>query len=120
MGENRLVEVMELGAWFDPELVDEHLAGVAVGLERVGLAATAIQREHQLAMQPLAPGVLAGELLELADELGMPPGGEVGLDSQLHGLEVLLLQARDLARRERRGGELGQRRPAPQLQRLAQ
>ena len=114
------MEVMELGARLDPELLDEHLARVAVGLQRVGLAAAAIQREHQLRVQPLAPRVLAGELLKLADQFGVAPGGEVGLDAHLHGREVLLLQARDLSRRERRGGELGQRRPPPQPQRLAQ
>ena len=58
VGEDRLVEVMELGARLDPELLDEDLAGVAVGLQRVGLAAAAIQREHQLRVQPLAPRVL--------------------------------------------------------------
>ena len=120
VGEDRLVELVELGARLDPELLDEHLAGVAVGLQRVGLAAAAVEREHQLRVQPLAPRVLAGELLELADELGVTPGGEVGLDAHLHGREVLLFQARDLSRRERRRGELGERRPAPQLQRLAQ
>ena len=120
MGEDRLVELVQLGAGLDPELLDEHLARVAVGLQRVGLAAAAVQREHQLRVQPLAPRVLAGELLELADQLGVAPGGQVGLDAHLHGREALLLQPRDLGRRERRRGELGQRRPAPQLQRLAQ
>ena len=59
MGEDRLVEVVQLGARLDPELLDEDLAGVAVGLQRVGLAAAAVQREHQLRVQPLAPRVLA-------------------------------------------------------------
>ena len=48
VGEDRVVEVVELGARFDPELLDEDLAGVAVGLQRVGLAAAAVEREHQL------------------------------------------------------------------------
>ena len=111
---------MQLGARLDPELFDEHLAGVAVGLQRVGLAAAAIQREHQLRVQPLAPRMPGREPLELADQLSVTPGGEIGLDAHLHGREVLLLQAGDLSRRERRGGELRQRRPPPQLQRLAQ
>ena len=52
------MEVVQLGAWLDPELLDEDLAGVAVGLQRVGLAAAAVQREHQLRVQPLTPRVL--------------------------------------------------------------
>ena len=118
--EDRLVEVVQLGARLDPELLDEHLAGVAVGLQRVGLAAAAIQREHQLRVQPLAPRMLARELLELGDQLGVAPGGEVGLHAHLQRRQALLLQARDLGRRERRRRELRQRRPTPQRQRLAQ
>ena len=115
LGEDRLVEVVEFGARFDPELLDEDLAGVAIGLQRVGLAAAAIEREHQLGVQPLTPWVLGGELLELADQVGVAPGGELGVDAHLDGGEALLLQARDLRRRERRGREVGQRRSAPQL-----
>ena len=59
VGEDRLVEVMQLGSRLDPELLDEDLARVAVGLQRVGLAAAAVQREHQLRVQPLAPRMLA-------------------------------------------------------------
>lgn len=68
---------------------------------RVGLAAAAVEREHQLRVEPLAPWVLAGELLELADQLRVAPSGEVGFDAHLHGRELLLLQTRDLRWRER-------------------
>jgi hypothetical protein len=94
VGQDGFVEVVEVGAWLDPELLDEHLAGVAVGLERVCLAAAATQREHQLRVQPLTPRVLAGELLELTDQLSVAPDDEVGLDAQLEGREVLLLTPR--------------------------
>jgi hypothetical protein len=120
VGEDRLVEVMELGARLDPELLDEHLARMAVGLECVGLAAASVQREHQLSVEALAPRVGTRELLKLADQLRVAPRGEVGLDADLHRREVLLLQARDLSRRKRRGGEFRQRRPPPQPQCLAQ
>ena len=42
VGEDRLVELVQLGAWLDPELLDEHLARAPIGLQRVGLAAAAI------------------------------------------------------------------------------
>jgi hypothetical protein len=48
VAEDRFVEIVEVRSWLDPELLDEDVAGVAVGLKRVGLAAAAIQREHQL------------------------------------------------------------------------
>ena len=83
------MEVVELGAGLDPELVDEDVAGVAVGLERVGLAAAAIQGEHQVRVQPLAPRVLGRELLKLTDQFGVAPGGQVGVDAHLDGCEAL-------------------------------
>ena len=111
---------LELGTWLDPELLHEDLARMTVGLQSVGLTAAAIQREHQLRVHPFAPRVLARESLELADQFPVTPGGEVSLDPHLDGRKVLLLHSRDLGRRERRGGQLGQRRAAPKLKRLAQ
>ena len=65
-------------------------------------------------------GCVGDEPLQLADELGVAAGGEVGLDAQLERGEPLLLQARDLGAGERLERELGERRPAPQRERLAQ
>ena len=118
VGEDRLVEVMQLGSWLDPELLDEDLARVAVGLQRVGLAAAAVQREHQLRVQPLAPRVLGRELLELGDQLRVAPGGEVGVDAHLQRREALLLQAARsrparTARRRARRAAVPATAPAP-------
>ena len=46
LAEQRGLELLELLRWVEPELVDERRAGVAVGLERVGLAPGAVEREH--------------------------------------------------------------------------
>ena len=105
-------------AGLDPELLDEDLARVAVGLQRVGLAAAAIQREHQLRVQALAPRVHARELLKLRDQLGVAPVGQVGLDAQLQRGHALLLEPGDLGRRERqparpRRAAVHARAPAP-------
>jgi hypothetical protein len=88
--EDCLVEFVEFGARLDTELLDEDVAGVAVGLECIGLAAAAVEREHQVSTQPLAPRVPLGQLLELSDQFGVAPGGKVGLDAHLDGGEVLL------------------------------
>ena len=90
----------------DPKLLDQHLTSVAISPQRIGLATAAIEREHQLCVRPLTPRMLAGELLQLTDQLGMPPRGEVGLDAKFQGRKVLLLQARDLSRCKRRRAEL--------------
>ena len=50
----------------------------------------------------------------------MKPEGEVGLEPLLDGVEPLLLQPPDLDAGERLVGKLGQRRSAPQRERLAE
>ena len=120
MGEDRAVQLAQIGAGLDPERVDQDLACARVDLERVGLAPAAVEREHQLRMHPLTPGMLGGEPLELADQLRVQTGREVGLDARLERGQALLLQARDLRRRERLVREIVQRRAAPERQRLAQ
>ena len=57
-----------------PISLDQDRARVAVGLERLGLAARAVQREHPLRVQPLAQRVLGDERVELADHLAVPAG----------------------------------------------
>ena len=48
------LEVLELTARFEPELLDQHAPGVGVGLERLRLAAGTVERQHQLRARPLA------------------------------------------------------------------
>jgi hypothetical protein len=114
VGEDLRVELGELGSGLDPELLDEHLARPAVGLQRIGLAPAAIEREHQLRVQLLAPRMLAGQLPQIGDELGVTPGGEARLHAQLDGLEPLLLQPREPDGGERQRPEVAQWRPPPE------
>ena len=53
------------------------VARLAVGVERVGLPAAAVQRQHPLRVQPLAQRLLGDERLELADHLAVPARGQV-------------------------------------------
>ena len=118
--QDRAVEPLQGRARLDAELVDECAAGVEVGLERLGLPPGAIEREHQLAAQPLAQRVLSDERLELADELGAGTLLEVGVDALLERVEPQLRQPADLARRERLEGKVRQGRAAPERERVAQ
>ena len=117
--EDRLVQPPQLGAGLDADLLDERRARVAVGLERLGLAPGAVQREHPLRVQPLAQRVLGDERLELADHLGVPAGREVGVDRHLGRAQPQLLEPADLGGGERLVGDVGQRLAAPQRERLA-
>ena len=118
--EDRVLELLEAGARLEPQLVRQHAPRAAVGLERLSLARRAVQRQHQLAPQPLAQRVLGHQRLELTDEPRMAPRGQLGVHARLEGLEPQLLDAGDLGLRERLIGEVAERRAAPQIQRLTQ
>ena len=59
-------------------------------------------------------GCSADERLELGNELGVAAEGEVGLDPLLESGQAQLLEASDLALRERLGREVRKRRSAPE------
>jgi hypothetical protein len=114
------VQTPQRGRRLDADLLDQPAASVAVDLERLRLPPTAIQREHQLAREPLTDRMLAEQSLQLADQRRVPAGGEIGLHARLQRGQPLLLQPRDLRLRERLELQARQRRPAPQPQRLPQ
>ena len=100
-----------------PSSLDQRASRVLVGLQRVGLAVAAVQREHQLAAQPLAVRVLADQRLQPADHLGVAAERELRLDELLARGDPQLLEPGDLGLRERLVGEVGQRRAAPERER---
>ena len=65
-------------------------------------------------------GSRGDEPLELGHELGAAAQRQIGLDAILDRGGAQVLQARDLGRRERLERHVGQRRPAPLLERRAQ
>ena len=77
-----------------------------VGLERLCLAAGAVERDHELAAEALAQRILLHEAFELHDHTRVLSEGELGLDSGLDRCQAKLLEAADLALGERLVGEL--------------
>ena len=120
MAKDRLLELLQGRARLDAELVDEQPPRLAIDLERLGLATRAVERLHEHGPQPLAEWVLADEHLDLADELGVAAEREVGLEPPLERLQAELFEARNLGLRERLVGEVGKRRPAPEVESFAQ
>ena len=120
VGEDALLERAQLRPGFEPELIVQAPAASAIGIERVGLASPAIEREHQLSEQPLVVGVAIDEGLELGDQLAVMAEQQVGVDAVLDRGHARLVQARDLGRREGLVGEIGQRLSAPQRERIDQ
>jgi hypothetical protein len=120
LAQHRLLERPQLLAGLEPELADEEVARLAVRRQRVGLSARAVEREHELAAQPLAQGVLRDETLRLRHELRVPPEREIGIDAILERSEAQLLQPLDVDAGERLERQIGERTAAPQRERLAQ
>ena len=59
VGQDCALELLELRAWLEPELLDQGRAGISVDVQRVRLTSRAVQGEHQLATQALAERVRA-------------------------------------------------------------
>jgi hypothetical protein len=81
--ENRRVEFLQRFARFDTELLDEHFAGLAVEVERGGLAARSVQREHELAPGPFPRWFLRNKSLQLSDHQCVATAVELCLDTSL-------------------------------------
>ena len=118
MLEDPALERAEIRRRLEPELV-ERRARVAVGVERVCLAAGAVQGEDQLAAEPLTMRVCGDERLELADEGGVParprdPGRSVAsrAASRASSSRAAAAPREGLVR------EVRERRPAPERERL--
>ena len=118
--EDAQLELPERRPGVDAELLDERPAAALEPMQRVGLPAAAVQREHQLAAQAFAKRVLRDERLELRHQLVMAAERQLSVDAILDRRETELLEPGDLALRERLVSQLGQRLPAPERERLAQ
>jgi hypothetical protein len=114
MAQDRRVELAQLGARLDTELPDERGPRVAVRLERVGLAAAAVERQQQVRAQPLAQRMLGDERLELRDQRPLAPERELGLDALLPRDQTQLLEPLDVDARKRLELEVRERPATPQ------
>ena len=95
-------------------------AHALVGGQRVGLAAGGGERRDQLRGQPLVQRVLGAQRLELRDEPVAVAEREVGRDAVGQRRQPQIVQPRRGGRGEAVVDEVGERRSAPQRQRLAQ
>ena len=88
-----------------------------IDIERVGLTATAIERQHQLSGEPLVGRSLRQhETLQLSDQVSVPAELKLGIDAALEGSHPQLLQPADLSLGEVLEGHFRQRRTPPQRQ----
>ena len=110
LGEDRRLQPLQLGARLEPQLVDQRRAGAAVGVERVGLAARAVEGEHEVGVQALAVRVLGDQRLQLGDRVAVAAEREVELQPVLERGQPHAVEPRALGLRR---GRAARRRPAP-------
>jgi hypothetical protein len=120
LGQQLGVQLAQLRARVDAELLGDHAAGPAVDLERLGVPARAVQRPHQQQPQPLPQRVVGDQPAQLRDRVQVSTAGELRLDAQLGRVEVDLGEPLGLRLDQRRRRDVGQRRAVPQGQRLAE
>ena len=78
LAQDAVVEVAEVLARIDPQVVGEDVFHAAVGRQCVGLAVVEVVGRDQLGPQLLAVGVFGGQRLELGDDVRRPSASELG------------------------------------------
>ena len=114
------LELLQLGAGVDAQLLDECVARSPVGLERVSLTAGPVEREHVLVAEPFAEWVRGDEPFELGDELVVPSERELGVVQQLERTQTPVLEPCCLRLRNRLAAEIGEGRATPEAERRPQ
>ena len=111
-----LLEGTKLGRGLEPEVI-ESAACVVEGVQRLGLAARAVQRAHLERAKGLTVRVRGDERLELGGEGRVPSGVEIRRDAGFDGCKPALLEQPGARASELLVGMIGERRAAPQRQR---
>ena len=117
--QDRGFDLAELAAGLDAELLDEHVACSLVRGQRVDLPTGSVERDHEVSTEAFAVRVAAHEPLELCD-VDVATERELGVDPVFDRADPRLLEPWHLERRERLVGEVGERRLAPQSERLTE
>ena len=95
------------------------MASFQIRVQRLHLAAGAVQRQHQLSPQPLTVRMLRDELLEFGHEGPAGTQRQVGVDSGLECVKPQFLEPRDLRREGRFERKVGERGSTPERERVA-
>src|SRR6516162_4725981 len=96
LAEDRLLQLLQLRSWVEAELLLQGTTEAPIRRERVGLAAAAVERQHELAVKPLAQRAVGDERLQLRHEFEVATESQVGLHSLFECDQPQLLQPRDV------------------------
>ena len=108
LAEDSLFQLAHPSARLEPELAERPMR-VVIGPERLRLAATAVERHHQLLTETLPVRVRVDQRLQRAHHVRMPARRQLHLDDVLDAGQPQLLESHDLASRLTRIAQLLQR-----------
>ena len=120
MGEDRGLELLQLAPRVEAEVLDQRRPHAPEGVERFGLPAGAVERQHQLRVHTLAVGMFGGQRLELADHRAVLAERELDVEPLLERGEPQSGEPVGLGRGGAEQRRVGERRAAEQRERLAQ
>ncbi|GAA3301338.1 hypothetical protein GCM10020218_094820 [Dactylosporangium vinaceum] len=115
LAQHRRLELTQGRPGLDAEVVAQGPAEALEGAQGVGLAAHAVQGEHELPVQLLVERVLAGQLLQLGQQLGVVAEAEPGREQRPLALQPQLPEPLGLLLQPGHAGRVGHRLPAPQV-----
>ena len=110
-------QVPQLPAGINPQLPDERAAQPVECGQRIGLTATAIERQHEVGPDVLIQRIIGHHPLQLRHQGDMLSGGEPGSEPGPLHLYVQEIQTFRLLLQPGQAGEVSQRPPAPERQR---
>ena len=90
MPQDLALDLLELRRRLEPELLGELRAKRLVARERLGLPARAVEGEQLPRAEAFSQRMPCDERIELADQVGVTPAIEVGVDPRLDAGEVEL------------------------------
>jgi hypothetical protein len=110
----------QVGARLHAELVDQLGADRGVGPQRLGLAASPVQRQDETAPQVFPVGVLDQQPAQLGDRPGVVAALDPLADQLFGGAQPYLVERFEAAVPERAARQVGQRCPAPERERVGE
>ena len=115
--EDGLLDAPELRSRLETQLVGEHAPCLLEHLECVRLPPAAVERQHQLAPQPLPERVVCNRRAQRRDQLSVLSERERNLEPLLERVHTQRLEPARLGVEPRRAGEALQGRTPPEVER---
>ena len=112
--EDAFLHALQRWRGVQPELLGQQDAQSLVRPQRLGMAAGAIERQHQELARALAEGILADRGVEERQDLSGSSGIQLGGSERFDRVEVEVVETTDVRLRELLVREVGQGGPAPQ------